>query len=209
MPSVPFVPAPNVLMVEYRFLVNSQQMENVMYFRKQDLSTIVSAEATALLDTLAATWVSDAASLTCTDAVLKELYATDLTTDLSPTYAVSVDEAGTGSGAVMPGNVTVTTGFRTAGRGKSSRGRNYWVGMPSGAFDGDVVNSTWLANSILYYLAVRDAIDAMDTSWAHVLVSRRSEGQWREVAYVQAVTSYFHADNLSDSQRRRLTGRGR
>lgn len=209
MPSVPFVPVPNVLMVEFRFDFNGVMCENVMYFRKQDLSVIESSDALALLTQLGANWEDTAASLTIPQCTLKEVYGTDLTTDLAPTYAVTVDVPGTASGVVMPGNVTVTTSFRSAGRGKSSRGRNYWVGIPSGAIDGDIVNGTFLSNVIIYYLTMRDAIDDLSPSWEHVIVSKMSEGEWREVGYVQAVTSYFHADTTSDSQRRRLTGRGR
>lgn len=209
MPTVPFIPVPNTLMVEFRFNFNGVMAENVMYFQKVDLTTIETADAEQLLSSLVANWEDNGAPLTIPDCVLNEVYATDLTTQTSPTYAYASGNAGTASGVTLPGNVTATTTFRTAGRGKSSRGRNYWVGIPSGAVDGDTLNGTWQSNVIAYYLAIKELCLVLDPQWQHVIVSKRFEGEWREVGYTQKVTSYAHADDVVDSQRRRLTGRGR
>lgn len=203
-----FIPAEHTVSVAFRYTQFGQHMENIMYFRKYDTAAWVTGEYTELLTTLKAQWVADGQDWHASDCVLDELYLTDLTTEFSPTASLSVNEAGGSVYTGMPGNVTFTTTFRSNGRGRVSRGRNYWIGIPSNVVVDNHVTTPFMDAVIAYYEGLRDAIDATDTGFAHVLVSRRSEGEWRETAFILSVTSYHLADNFVDSQRRRLTGRG-
>lgn len=205
---MPFVPAPNILQVEYIFATSVGRAENIMYFRKQDLSAFSSLEVTALLTALAEWWLEAGAPLTTSEVRLVELFGTDLTTALAPTFSFAVGEDGTSTSGEMPANVTITMSFRSNGRGRSSRGRNYWVGIPGGAVSGNDVNQTWLDDNQEYYDHIPNLVDGLDTSWEPVIVSRFTGGEPREVALVHLITAYIHADVELDSQRRRLRNRG-
>lgn len=188
----------------------SQLVENVFYIKgTEDPDEPWESSALANVADYLEDWVIGSIQpIGNANVTYRELYLTDLTTETSPTYSRVLGFPGDVSGAAMPGNVTITTTFKTSGRGRSSRGRNYWVGINQNLVTGNTVSSTLTTNIRLAYLQLNVQIADAPRVPNHVVVSRRANGAWRTEALVQKVTSYVVVDNFIDSQRRRLTGRG-
>jgi hypothetical protein len=116
-------------------------------------------------------------------------------------------------GDPTPANVSLAVSFRTAGRGRSSRGRNYFVGFVDDQVTGNVVNNSDAVDIRNAYAALIAAAATANVSW--VVVSRFSgvDADGKPIPRAAGVTSLINAvslvDNDVDSQRRRLNGRGR
>lgn len=201
-----FIPVPNTAMVELRQTLFGQQIENVMYFEKATAPSVADLEALAAA---VETWfVTDVMGvLLSTDIIWREAYVTDLSSATAPT-AVSLAEAGSTGGigsASLPGNATVAVSFRTAGRGRASRGRNYLSGLSESVVTGNQVSSAFASDVTTAYETM---ISAPPTGWTWVVVSRQLNGVARTTGETIPVTSAGLTDLHIDSQRRRLTGRG-
>lgn len=142
------------------------------------------------------------------DVSLQQIVLTDLTTDSGAQIVDSTDlpQAGSAAFNVMPSNVTVAISFRTALRGRSNRGRAYWIGMVDENVVGDSINSGFQAALIAAWgeLLGTPFITNGETL---VIVSRCHARAWRTTAQVTPVQSIL-VDPTIDSQRRRLAGRG-
>lgn len=201
-----FVPVPNTAMCEVRGTLFGQQIENTLYFEfstppsQADLDTLADAVGLWWRTTVMTTNLSQ-------DYTYRETFVTDLTTATSPT-AVSIVGAGTAGSIAnpsMPGNVAIVVSIRTAGRGRSSRGRNFISGLPqtycvANAYDGTEAGQLTTAYDTL--------ITTPPTGWEWVVVSRFTAGAPRVTGQTIPVTSAGVVDLYLDSQRRRLTGRG-
>lgn len=207
---MPYVPAPGVLQVEFRYLLYSQQVENVIHIKATEdpdggWETSAMADIAPRLQTWWNTFLRVRQPLSVT---LREIYLTDLTTALSPTYTQVVSLAGSNAGTSAPSGTTFTTTFRTAGRGRSSRGRVYHVGVPEPQIDGNQIDATFIEEVRGSWSELNDSIADGVRVPVHVVLSKFSGGEPRTTALAQPVTAYVTTDNDVDSQRRRLTGRG-
>jgi len=210
---MPFVPVPGTAMAELRYFYLGQQMENTLYFFFDTASP-----PTALSDIgdmLITWWLANQQDNTSNQLSFVELFLTDLTTATS--LALTVDTpAGTFGGKVgnpMPGNVSLAVSFRTGGRGRSSRGRNYFVGLVEDQISGNTVNAGDAEDIRAAYQALIAAANGIGSPW--VVVSRFSgvDSDGKPIPRAEGVTSLITSvslvDNDVDSQRRRLNGRGR
>lgn len=205
----PFVPVTNVLQVEFRYRVFSQNVENVMYFGSEDLEMVWdSAKADDLMDAIEVEWGVTYEPLVCTDVVLTELYCTDLSSETAPTYNKVLNLTGTHLGSSLPTGSTFTTTFVTQGRGRSSRGRNYWIALPENEVVGNQVDADYQGSILSWYGNLASTLQLLTPPIVQYVVSRFSEGAWRTNGLAQLVTAYRSADLNVDSQRRRLSGRG-
>jgi len=212
---MPFVPVANTVEVELRFLLDGQHIENTLYFEigiAPDPSNM-----TTLLNNVESWWIDNVAPLCSASLSLVELVATDLTTATGPQVTVAPvggDPGGLGQPA-LPNNVTLSVSFRTANRGRSFRGRNYFPVLS----EGQVTDNTVTAGVVT---AIQDAYAAILTdvngglppvTW--VVVSRFSgidsngDPIPRVAGISTPVTTVVIVDPIIDSQRRRLPGRGR
>lgn len=118
---------------------------------------------------------------------------------------------GTSTGLAIPSSCALAVRKNTGSLGRSARGRWYW---PLGDTDtlgatNDTVNAPHAA---LYPAALQNFQDALETAFAGVsfgFVSYRNGGVQRPVGVFERITSWSVVDATVDSQRRRLTGRGR
>lgn len=117
---------------------------------------------------------------------------------------VSNDHTGPGTAATetLPLNVAVCVTLRTAGRGRSSRGRKYITGTTEGNLENGVWKSTWSAAALGYVNAIHGAIG--DAGWQHVIRSIQQDKQTVNPAATRAVTSLSTRNNLVATQRRRV-----
>lgn len=201
-----FVPAPNVLMCEARWTLLGQQVENVTYWQSD--AGVFAGTAAVIAAEYQASWVANLAPLSGTDMSLRELYFTDLSSETAPTYTVvpGTPIVGTGGTATLPNSVSLVVSFRTEGRGRSSRGRNYLFGLTEGVVTGNTVSDTYANAALAFFDDWAAALGAGEL--AQVVVSRRTDGADRVTALVQPVTARVYTDQWIDAQRRRLPGRG-
>jgi len=136
--------------------------------------------------------------------------ATDWTSESGNTYfdgALS-NPAGTESSAVEPNNVAACVTFRTAKRGRSYRGRNYIGGLNEGnVLIGDIIGGGEIIAINNAYQDLHAALNTLTPAFTHVVASFHHNGAPRVTGEGNAITSIY-IDQYSDSQRRRLAGRG-
>lgn len=201
-----YIPVPNVCKAEIRYTQLGEKTENVVYFDMG--ATPTSASMLTLAAGLKAWWVAELKPNVSDDTQLREIYMTDMSSQTGPTatYATGLPLAGSITGGSLPNNVTYCVSVRTASRGRSYRGRFYIAGIPkAGSGNNDIVGA--------YQLAYVDAVAQLRNSTyvgtnVHVVVSFRTNGNWRATGIATPVTSALGIDSTLDSQRRRLPGRG-
>lgn len=210
---MPFVPVPNVLQVDVIYLLDSQRVENTLYFENADGWDLTSiAEFTATLRTYIA---EELMPLLATAIQLIEIVTRLLDTASSIGFSLPVTPPVTGgeSDEPTPSNVSYTVSFRTGLTGRSFRGRNYVAGLPNGKVAGNTIDSGFRTGLLAYYTGLRTL--AVDNGVIWVVVSRYSGvgPGGVPIPRVTGVTTPIIAvgtfDNTVDSQRRRLPGRGR
>lgn len=203
-----FVPVPNVVMAEIRSEYLSQRVENTLYFRfagppeTTDLAT--------LAENLRDWWTTGPRAALGANMFLREVYLTLLTTETSPTYSLVVtgDPGGPAVGEATPGSVALCVSFRTSGRGRSSRGRNYVCGFTEAQVNGNFILQSAVDEVVdAYNLLLTN--DVNSNGWTWVVVSRFTGGAPRTTGVFAPVTAAVAVDNAVDSQRRRLANRGK
>jgi hypothetical protein len=202
-----FVPGENVALVELRMLLDNQQVENTLYI--QNDSAWDTSSLTGLVSNMRDWWSADYSNLCSNQCSLSEVVATDLTTDTSGQAAIAGGGLnGIQTAARVANNVTATVSFRTGGRGRSLRGRNYICGLTTFAFDdANHLTEDFVADMIAEYTNIMTAILPAGQTWG--VFSRFSGGVPRVAGLFTPITTVVVVDNIADSQRRRLPGRGR
>jgi len=206
MAAIPFVPAPMTMMVEVRMQLDGQHIENTLHFRHD--TDIGAADAAALHTLVDNWWETLIRPQVSVNLTLHEFYMTDLTTQTSPTYSFprTPPLAGQMTGECAPNNVSLCVSLRTNARGRSARGRNYLPGIPISVLTLSEVTTVWSSAIEAAYDSLRASTSA--SPWVMCIVSKRADKVWRPTALIQPVTAVIVLDNVVDSQRRRLPGRG-
>jgi hypothetical protein len=202
---MPFVPVVNAVEVTVKYLYRQQICENVLGFLDND--GLPTTDDLINLLSLLQGWLNDEYMPFLSDDVVGlALHARSLTTVSSPV----ADSAFTTTGGIAvpgdPNNVTLAVSFRTGIPGRSFRGRSYIIGVPSDQIAENTVSPTFLSNMLTAYAALPPILGTM---WSHAVLSRFTGGAPRVSGVASPVTSYLFTDNIVDSQRRRLPGRGR
>jgi len=201
-----FIEVNRTVQIEVRSTLNGEKVENVLYFQRDSAVDVASMED--LADTISNWWNTECRPLQSQSYVAKEVYATDLTTETGPTFTDlqnnNIPGAISASGA-MPGNVAVCVSLRTAGRGRSARGRNYWCGLTEAQCSGNALTGAIIDDIPQAYMEIMTYIP-VDYTW--VVVSRYHDGAPRASGLAQPVTQALLVDSNLDSMRRRLAGRG-
>jgi hypothetical protein len=204
-----YVPAQNVAQANLRYTWDNQLCENTLYF-ELTTATIDKTLLEILALDLATWWSNNIAARQTVGIALREVYCVDLTTQTGPTGA-HVPNPPTPGGSVspsLPNNVALCVSFRTGGRGRSSRGRNYVPGLT----EADVTNNevdTLAASAIASAYELLMVSSTFTSPWNWVVISRYENKAPRLSALVQPVTDVVITDNIVDSQRKRLPKRGR
>ena len=203
---MPFVPGNDVAQVELRFLWSGQRVENTMYF--QGIADWISTSMELLALQVESWWLSNVQALVSDQVELQEVFVTNLDTATSGTWSQPTTPGTSGArvSPALPNNVSCALSFRTAGRGRSSRGRNYVLGLT----EDQVSNNTLLTSEAIGYTNAYGvwltAVIPNSANW--VVFSRFTNGAPRVVGLAQQILSVGFADLTIDSQRRRLPGRG-
>jgi len=200
-----FISAIECAKVELRIVQQGQFVENVFHCKKSG------GFDAATLNTLAGIfktwWVAHVASTVPVGVVLIEVVATALDDETSPgiTYTTDLPIGGTSGTDELPMNVTVACTMKTGLRGRSYTGRIYHIGLPPVAVVGSVLSSGAHTALLAAYESLRNTLETASTPLQ--VVSYRHANAPRPFAVATQVTN-FVIDSITDSQRRRLPGRG-
>ena len=208
MPTTPFVPNNAVVEVELRCLWEGQRVENTLYFECQE--SFAPFDQQELADALATWYEENITPLQCNTISLNEIVVTSLASETAPSVVstTGLPLIGTNGGDSMPNGTSFVIKFNSAGRGRSSRGRNYVMAIPRGDVTGNLI-VVGLANSYVdAYNALKPVVAGLDPIWDWVVYSRRFENAWRESGVTSLVSTASYTDLVVDAQRRRLPGRG-
>lgn len=197
----------SVARAELRGTYFGEEVMNVLWF--QSLAIPVTQGMLGNLGSALAQWWRDNLRLVqSNNYVLREVYVASWANATAPTATESLfpAEPGLNLQEGVPGSVALCVTFRTAGRGRSSRGRNYVAGLTENVLQGNNWTQTITDSVVSAYFALQPAVSV--EGWEHVVYSQFTSNTLRPVGQAAAVTSVT-ADTRVDSMRRRLAGRGR
>lgn len=204
---MPFVPAPNVAMVEFRCSRNGQNVENRIMVNM--LAEPTAADMSDLSVAAWNWWELDHADMLPGDVGLREVVVTSQHTVDGPqvTYAPDTTTTGNVGGFALPNEVSYCISLRSANRGRSARGRWYMLGLADGQLaDTNNVTSAYATAAAASLQALVTAINA---SWQAVIVSYRSAGVPRPGGPVYfPIVNAVTVDTVLDSMRKRKPGVG-
>ncbi len=201
-----FQPVPGVVQCNIRWVAQGQQAQNTLYFRTGGGGT--ETNLAALADVIEQAYITYTRGRVATTTALTDIYFVDLEEQNGFAYNFPLvpQLAGTNGAGALPNNVSLAISFRTASRGRNARGRNYVVGMTEADVTGNdasgVLSDAW----VVYYEAIQSG--ALNIGLEMCVVSRYLNKVKRPFGVTFAVTSILVVDNVVDSQRGRLPGRG-
>lgn len=204
---MPFVPAPNIVMVELRATNAGQRIENRFMFNVQ-----VGSPGGALqpLATLCWDWWQNTyAAVLPSTVALVESVATDLSSINGGqfTYAPATGVVGGNLTSPLPNEVSLAVSLRSSARGRSARGRFYVLAIPSGEMvDPNTVETVYASQCVsAAQTLINDAQDVAPLT----IVSYRTNNAPRPGGPVYfPVVSAVIVDRVVDSQKRRKPGVG-
>lgn len=205
MNAMAFIEIPNVALVELVYNHLGEVCENTLYIR--DPAGWTFSKLDDLCALMKGWWDTEMQALASAATSLDKIIATDQADANGPTalYTTGLPLAGTAASAPMPGNVTAATTFLTDLRGRSYRGRNYFVGLVENAVTGNALDSSYQAGIQAAYEALPALLTA--EGWTHVVASRYT-GKAPRGTGISTTVSAYRTEQYIDSQRRRLAGRG-
>lgn len=174
-----------------------QQRRNVIHYTYAGVRPGV-AELQNLLAGVENTVIDRYEDFVCTGTRWYELVAQDMHDQTGFQVARSINRLSTGGTQVAPGNVTLCLSKRTALPGQSNRGRFYIIDCQEDMFNGDDLNPFY--NGTIAVLAAQLQAPQVSGRFLPSVGSRRQQGS----TVITAITW----DQVADSQRRRLKGRG-
>lgn len=200
-----FVPLPNGAQVEMRFTESGQQVENVYHVLGG--APFVASELSQIGEAFYLWWSESIKPLAVSALTLNSIVVRGMDSINAPAVeeTSNMPVSGDITQVAMPMNVTVAVKWITNKAGRSFRGRTFHLGLAvNDVTDSRLSNGIRLALSIAYNQLVTDMAG---NSWQLVVVSKVTQGFPRMVAEATPIVA-AGVDNTSDSQRRRLPGRG-
>jgi hypothetical protein len=200
-----FIPVPNAAEVLMNFTWNGEQVKMVF-----GVGWEAEPDSAAMLD------IADDFD-TWHNTNLKAAQTTEITLDSidvipqwdntapSVTKILTTPRPGTATGDSVPNNAAPCITLLTGLRGRSYRGRKYIPGYPETNVDGSLVGLSNLSALLTIMGAIVPLLSADDAALG--VISRQLNNVARVIGVITAVTA-FKADQIIDSQRRRLPGRG-
>jgi hypothetical protein len=203
---MPFIPFANTAFSQVRYTLDGQQVMNTLWWENV---TAWDAGSLADLTSAIADWASGNLMPIMTSTLsLREVFARDMSTENSfeATNVISPAQSG-GAGPGLPNNVSLCISMRSSVTGRSQRGRNYLPGIPADQTVGvNLIDPDYVASILDVYAMLLD--NALFPNWTLVVASRFHNNAPRLVGQNTPIASFSAIDNVIDSQRRRLPGRG-
>jgi hypothetical protein len=206
---MPFVPVAGTVEAELLMQLDSENVENTLYFEKAGAWTVTQLQDLgAALKTWWQAWYRppQSNSLAFRGVRLTDLSSANAAGIEIPSSPFLFGEQNT---EAMSSNVAPCISFRTASRGRSFRGRNYIAGIPITVVTQNTVTSDWLTAMAAGYNALIGMATEQGCTW--VVVSRYSgmggtprKPIPRAAGVTTPVIAASFTDATVDSQRRRL-----
>lgn len=204
---MPFVPAPNIVQVEFRSTLQDQNIENRLMFN------MLSSPSAAEIDELAVNCLAWAAEeyfpLLPADIHLNAVVATDMGEQNGYQKTLVPDPAVNGGQVAnaMANQITMAVQLKSASRGRSANGRSFVLGLPSNLVVRNNINNAHADGLVAAFQALID--DTVTDGKQLSIVSYRANKVPRPggPVYFPVITASV-ADYLVDSQRRRKPGVG-
>lgn len=202
-----YIEVPQCAEFNIRYTHLGESCQNTLYFRRangwgaSDLSVVCAG--------LSTWWQQNILPLLSTQTIFHEVYGVDLSSQFGPTFTEAVTNSPGGPLVQdpMPGSVAMCVTFRTAGRGRSYRGRNFISGWTELNVSGNSFRQADADDVADAYTLLVAADYNIEADW--VVVSRYTGGQPRTSGIYSPVIAATVRDLFVDSQRRRLAQRGR
>jgi len=204
-----FVPVENTAKIVIQGSVDGQEVDNDLYFR-HTTGVITQADLQSLA-TQMATWQGGSYNPILNVAYhgrVVKARALDFSFGFIA-EASTVGSDGGVSGEAAPNNVTMAVKFNTNFAGRSFRGRNYVPVMTNSEITGNVIDSAFQAAVIAAYSELLPGGVSQPPGWEWVVVSLVTLGAPRVAGVFTGIVSVSVTDDIVDSQRRRLPGRGK
>lgn len=198
-----FVPGSNVLQVEVRGTLNGIPVEITQYHAFS--GSMVLSDVEDLWDWYETVWLPAYLAPLSIEYKVTELYGTDLTTMSAPTYSrvFSPELEGAVAAAALPGNVAACISFRTIGRGRSARGRNYVPGILESDVTGNGMD-VGLVNDLVAVFELLLGGGTYPAGWEWIVFSRFLLGVARVTGLEQTILDVLSTTLTVESQRGRL-----
>ena len=190
---------PTAYQVECRGALFGQQIENVWHCQGPDPFDAGAASNIASIFQTAYGALGNAISQ---DYTLAEVFVHNLAGVASGEFTLAIipPQAGNLPNPSLPGNVAFCVSLRTALAGRTTRGRKFFAGMDETLVTGNVLDSDAIGTLVSETNALINAL--IDNNTPLSIFSKTA-------LTLVPVTTATAVDNVVDSQRRRLTGRGR
>lgn len=204
---MPFVPHPTAVRVHQRAELHGQQIENVHFFAPVDATPI---DLATLADEAHAAWTTEVMPPLSADYTLRETFVVSLASETAPGVTkITVPNVTGGAGnPAAPGGTTLCLSLRTGQRGRSARGRQYISGLTASGITDNSWNDSYANDIVQSFAAYAAAVEA-NAGAKLVVASSVSDGAPRPELLITDVQAITLTDFYVDSQRRRLTGRGK
>ena len=209
---MPHIPVVNVALAEVRQLLDGQNIENTLYFRRQ--AAVWEPGSLAGLANMVADWFADEMlPLLSVSLQLVEVFVTDLTTATSgvASYAVGMPIAGGAATESEANSIAACISLRTAKRGRANRGRNYIAGIPNTEVTHNTLSGGLMTNLVAAYNTLRANADVMEFEQVVVsrysgftIVNNKKKPTPRVTGLIEPVTNATFTDSTVDSLRTRL-----
>lgn len=206
---MPFQPVPNTVLIRLIGDLSGELAINDMAFTK-DPGPLVGLDVVDITAAIGDWWSTAVVPLLDDRYFFEQAVGVDQTAPASFKHTAGYAVSGGVSGGGAPNNVSFCVSFKSGLAGRSGNGRNFLPGIPLQYLSGNLVNEEPLANLLAAYNPlVAGGEGVLPADWKWVVISRQAAGVKRPVGIPFGVVSAVATDNIVDSQRRRLPGRGR
>ena len=202
-----FVPFNNVIKLEAIFTLAGQRVQNVHNYLVDETPNVDTCQA--LMGSYLDWYNGSLAPLQPPACQLVLMRATIMEEENSPGVENAAFSTANGihNSEPLPNSVTAAIRWVTGFRGRSYRGRTYHIGLTEDQVQGNTITSeTVTALQVAYGELMSLPVDVGPAVMC--ICSRVSHGVERTVGVATPVLNVV-VDNVVDSQRRRLPGRGR
>jgi hypothetical protein len=203
-----FIPLPGGIKVEIFFDIDGQVCVNVHWCTRGFFGAVDYTDTTNAALALETWWNAYRSSVPAgVTATQVRATAWDVAGGVQYVKSPLSNPAGTVISPLEANNVTLAQKMVTGFTGRSNHGRTYLVGLNTAAkTDNDHVTAAFQTAAISAMTAFRAALTA--ASLVHVVASFVTGGVPRPNGTFTPIISTAFQDNVVDSQRRRLPGRG-
>lgn len=198
---------PTTIRAELRGTYLGEEVLNGLWFENSTGGPVGTA-LVAVAVMLRAWWQTNLLPIISNQYVLREIYVADWASATGPTFTstTSLPASGGNANDPVPGNVAACVTFRSDGRGRSSRGRNFVAGATENVTAGNQFTGPFVTALQGAYATLIS--DANGIAIPQIVYSQFSNNNVRPVGVASNVVAASVDPNI-DSMRRRLAGRGR